>query len=117
MSEEQTFRRERNGSLPRADIDHWWFRMKSKPCNDEARSAEQDFETVELGAFATPGLLFAQKPVRLTPETRLKTFDIVARVRHAGERRHPGSSSVTRIRVRKSPGKTFIRMPRPLSRL
>ena len=34
--------------------------MKSKTYNGEVRSSEKDFETLQLGAFATPGLLLAQ---------------------------------------------------------
>jgi hypothetical protein len=34
--------------------------MKSKTYNGEARSSEKDFEALQLGAFATPGLLLAQ---------------------------------------------------------
>jgi len=37
--------------------------MKSKTYNGEVRSSEKDFETLQLGAFATPGLLLAQEPV------------------------------------------------------
>jgi hypothetical protein len=40
--------------------------MKSKAYNGEVRSSEKDFETLQLGAFATPGLLLAQGPVDLT---------------------------------------------------
>jgi hypothetical protein len=40
--------------------------MKSKAYNGEVRSSEKDFETLQLGAFATPGLLLAQGPVGLT---------------------------------------------------
>jgi hypothetical protein len=36
------------------------------------RSSEKDFETLQLGAFATPGLLLAQGPVGLTAESGLK---------------------------------------------
>ena len=44
--------------------------MKSKTYNDEVQSSEKDFETLQLGAFATPGLLLAQGPVVLTAESR-----------------------------------------------
>ena len=37
--------------------------MKSKAYNGEVRSSEKDFETLQLGAFATPGLLLAQEVV------------------------------------------------------
>jgi hypothetical protein len=43
--------------------------MKSKTYNGEVRSSEKDFETLQLGAFATPGLLLAQGPVDLTAES------------------------------------------------
>jgi hypothetical protein len=43
--------------------------MKSKTYNGEVRSSEKDFETLQLGAFATPGLLLAQGPVGLTAES------------------------------------------------
>jgi hypothetical protein len=46
--------------------------MKSKPYNGEARTSEKDFETLQLGAFATPGLLLAQGPVGLTAKSGLK---------------------------------------------
>ena len=42
--------------------------MKSKTYNGEVRSSEKDFETLQLGAFATPGLLLAQGPQSLTAE-------------------------------------------------
>ncbi len=47
------------------------FKMKSKTYNGQARSGEKDFETLQLGAFATPGLLLAQGPEGLTAESRL----------------------------------------------
>ena len=43
--------------------------MKSKTYNGEVRSSDKDFETLQLGAFATPGLLLAQGPVGLTAES------------------------------------------------
>ena len=43
--------------------------MKSKTYNGEVRSSEKDFETLQLGAFATPGLLLAQGSVGLTAES------------------------------------------------
>ena len=43
--------------------------MKSKAYNGEVRSSEKDFETLQLGAFATPGLLLAQGPVGLIAES------------------------------------------------
>jgi hypothetical protein len=45
--------------------------MKCKAYNGEVRSSEKDFETLQLGAFATPGLLLAQGPVDLTAESGL----------------------------------------------
>jgi hypothetical protein len=45
--------------------------MKCKANNGEVRSSEKDFETLQLGAFATPGLLPAQRPVGLTAESGL----------------------------------------------
>ena len=45
--------------------------MKSKAYNGEVRSSEQDFKTLQLGAFAAPDLLLAQEPVGLTAESRL----------------------------------------------
>ena len=47
--------------------------MKSKTYNGEVRSSEKDFETLQLGAFATPGLLLAQGPVGLTAESGLNS--------------------------------------------
>jgi hypothetical protein len=69
MSEEQTFRSEVNGPLPLSGIDHRWFKTKSQTYNGEVRSSEKDFETLQLGAFATAGLLLAQGPVGLTAES------------------------------------------------
>jgi hypothetical protein len=46
--------------------------MKSKTYNGEVRNSEKDFETLQLGAFAPPGLLLAQGPVGLTAESGLK---------------------------------------------
>jgi hypothetical protein len=43
--------------------------MKFKTYNGEVRSSEQDFETLQLGAFATPGLLLAQEAVGLIAES------------------------------------------------
>ena len=43
--------------------------MKCKAYNGEVRSSEKDFETLQLGAFATPGLLLAQGPVGLPAES------------------------------------------------
>jgi hypothetical protein len=45
--------------------------MKLKIYNGEARSSEEDSETLQLGAFATPGLLLAQGRVGLTAESGL----------------------------------------------
>jgi|ERR687891_7250 hypothetical protein len=69
MSEEQTFRSEVNGSLPLSGHRSSWSKMKSKICNGEARSSEKDFGTLQLGAFATPGLLLAQGSGGLTAES------------------------------------------------
>jgi hypothetical protein len=46
--------------------------MKCKAYNGEVRSSEKDFETLQLGAFAAPGLLLAQGPVGLTAESGFK---------------------------------------------
>jgi hypothetical protein len=46
--------------------------MKFKTYNGHARSGEKDFETLQLGVFATPGLLLAQGPEGLTAESRFK---------------------------------------------
>jgi hypothetical protein len=44
--------------------------MKFKTYNGgEARGREKDFETLQLDAFATPGLLLAQGPVGSTVES------------------------------------------------
>jgi len=45
--------------------------MKSKTYNGGVRISEKDFETLQLGAFATPGLLLAQGPEGLTVESGL----------------------------------------------
>jgi hypothetical protein len=36
------------------------------------RSSEKDFETLQLGAFATPGLFLAQEPEGLTAESGMR---------------------------------------------
>jgi hypothetical protein len=46
--------------------------MKCKAYNGEVRSSEKDFETLQSGAFATPGLLLAQGPVGLTAGIRIQ---------------------------------------------
>jgi len=43
--------------------------MKSKTYNGEVRSSGKDFETLQLGAFATPGLLLAQGPEGLAAKS------------------------------------------------
>ena len=43
--------------------------MKTKTYNGEVRSSEKDFETLQLGAFATPDLLLAQGSEGLTAES------------------------------------------------
>jgi hypothetical protein len=48
--------------------------MKSKTHNGEVRCREKDFETLQLGAFATPGLLLAQGPVGLTAESEYEAW-------------------------------------------
>jgi hypothetical protein len=50
--------------------------MKFKTYNGEARSSEKDFETLELGAFATPGLLLAHGPVRFNCGIRVLAFTL-----------------------------------------
>jgi hypothetical protein len=83
MSEKQTFRSERslslrlirlggNGSLPlsghRSPVV-----QDLRLYNGEVRSSQKDFETLQLGAFATPGLLLVQEPVGLTAESGMKS--------------------------------------------
>jgi hypothetical protein len=63
MSEKQTFRSEVNGLQPLSG-------HRSSVVQDEVRSSEKDFETLQLGAFATAGLLKA--PVGLTAESGFK---------------------------------------------
>jgi hypothetical protein len=43
--------------------------MKCKTYNGEARNSEKDFEILQLGAFATPGLFLAQEPEGLTAQS------------------------------------------------
>ena len=59
--------------------------MKSKTYNGEVRSSEKDFETLQLGAFATPGLLLAQGPVGLTAESGLNATSSAAMIRSYDE--------------------------------
>jgi hypothetical protein len=54
-SKEQTFRSEVNGALSLSGHDRRWFKMKSKTYNGAVRNSAKDFETLQLGAFATPG--------------------------------------------------------------
>jgi hypothetical protein len=61
-----------------ADIDRRWFKLKSKTYNGEVRSSEKDFETLQSGAFATPGLLLAQGPIGLIAESALN-FSLLPR--------------------------------------
>src|SRR4030095_1027086 len=68
MSKKQTFRSEGNGSLPLSGHRSLVFKLKSKTYNGEVQSSEQDFETLQLGAFATPGLLLAQGRIGLTAD-------------------------------------------------
>jgi hypothetical protein len=46
--------------------------MEAKAYNGEVRNSEKDFETLQLGAFATPGLLLAQGLEDLTAESEIK---------------------------------------------
>jgi hypothetical protein len=71
MSKEKTFRSEVNGSVPLSEQRSWCFKLKSKTYKGAVRSSEKDFETLQLGAFATPGLLLAQGSEDLTTESRL----------------------------------------------
>jgi hypothetical protein len=72
MSEEQTFRSEVNGSLPLSGHRSAVVQDEYKTHNGEVRSSEKDFETLQSGAFATPGLLLAQARVGLTAESGFK---------------------------------------------
>ena len=69
VSKEQTFRSEVNGPLPLSGHQSSVFKMKSNAYNGEVRSSEKDFETLQLGAFATPRLLLAQCRVGLAEES------------------------------------------------
>jgi hypothetical protein len=60
MSEKQTFRSEVNASLPLSGQRPSVVQHECKAYNGEVRSSEKDFETLQLGAFATPDLLLAQ---------------------------------------------------------
>jgi hypothetical protein len=74
MSEEQTFRSEVNGFLPLSEHRSSVVQMKSKTYNGEVRSSKKDFETLQLGAFATPGLFHAHGPVGLTAKFGLNSY-------------------------------------------
>ena len=50
--------------------------MKCKTYNGEVRSSEKDFETLQLGAFATPGSLLAQGLVGLTAESGMNSAGV-----------------------------------------
>jgi hypothetical protein len=71
MSEEQTFRSEVNGSLPLSGHRSSVVQDEMYDLQWEMRSSEKDFETLQLGAFATPGLLLAQGREGLTAESGL----------------------------------------------
>jgi hypothetical protein len=71
MSEKQTFRSEVNGSLPLSGHRSSVVQDEIETYNCGVRSSEKDVETLQLGAFATPGLLLAQGPVGLTVESGL----------------------------------------------
>jgi hypothetical protein len=84
MSKEQTFRSERSLSPRLIRLRRKWVsasertsiigsKMKCKAYNGEVRSSEKDFETLQLGAFATPGLLLAQGHEDLTAESGLNS--------------------------------------------
>jgi hypothetical protein len=73
VSEEQTFRSEGSLSLKLIRLRRKWvsasewtlivgFKMKSKTYNGAARSNEKDFETLQSGAFATPGCSSLKRP-------------------------------------------------------
>jgi hypothetical protein len=49
--------------------------MKCTAYNGEVRIGEKDFETLQLGTFATPGLLPAQGPSGLTAESGINLAD------------------------------------------
>jgi hypothetical protein len=74
MSEEQTFRSEVNGSLPLSGHRSSVVNIKCKTYDREVRSSEKDFEPLQSGAFATPGLLLAQVPQGLTAESGLNHY-------------------------------------------
>jgi hypothetical protein len=47
------------------------------------RSNEKDFETLQLGAFATPGLLLTQGPASLTAQSGFKNSYLSSDVQKA----------------------------------
>jgi hypothetical protein len=49
--------------------------MKCTAYNGEVRSSEKDFETLQLGAFATLGLLPLKGPSGLTAESGINLAD------------------------------------------
>jgi hypothetical protein len=57
---EQTFRSERSLSLRLIRLRRKWVCASERTSIIGVRSSQKDFETLELGAFATPGLLLAQ---------------------------------------------------------
>jgi len=59
--------------------------MKSKTCSGEMRTSEKDFEPLQLGAFATPGLLLAQGLEGLTAESGLNPKQTSAPAYDLGE--------------------------------
>ena len=90
MSEEQTFRSKVNGSLPPSGHRSSVGQDEARTYNGEALSSEKDFETLQLGAFATPGLLLARGPVGLTAESGLSS----SRRRSAIDAKERGASGV-----------------------
>jgi hypothetical protein len=81
MSEKQTFRSEVNGSLPLSGQRPSVVQHECKAYNGEVRSSEKDFETLQLGAFATPDLLL----LSLTAESELKAVKVLRALALGGE--------------------------------
>jgi hypothetical protein len=69
MSEEHTFRSEVNGSLPLSGHRSSVVQDENLVTIVKCEVAKKDFETLQLGAFATPGLLVARGPYVLTAES------------------------------------------------